>query len=232
MSQITIDLNCVVLMYPTFCLLHDIFIEEIIGCGTRRGRFYYMDDFSSGKENQTRSIDNAEEQEIQLWHLRLGHPSFGYMKHLFPGLVSSTNMAEMKCEACILAKSYRVLYPSSSYKCNTPFALVHSDVRGPTPITSSDGIRWFITFLDDCTQMTWLYLLKHKNEALYVFKSFSFMIHTQFSATINILRSDNGNEYDNQLLHDFFKTNGLIREISCAQTPQQNGVVERKIGIY
>ncbi|KAJ8632465.1 hypothetical protein MRB53_025801 [Persea americana] len=37
-SQVTTDLNCVVLMYPTFCLLQDI--------------LYYMDDFSSGKANQ------------------------------------------------------------------------------------------------------------------------------------------------------------------------------------
>ena len=36
-SQVTIELNCVVLMYPTFCILQDILTKEIIGRGTKRG---------------------------------------------------------------------------------------------------------------------------------------------------------------------------------------------------
>ena len=35
-SQVTTDLNCVVLMYPTFCLLQDILTKEIIGRGTKK----------------------------------------------------------------------------------------------------------------------------------------------------------------------------------------------------
>ena len=36
-SQVTKELNCVVLIYSTFCLLQDILSKEIIGCGTKRG---------------------------------------------------------------------------------------------------------------------------------------------------------------------------------------------------
>ena len=50
-SQVTTDLSCVILMYPTFCLLQDILIKEIIGRGTKKKGLYYMDDFSSGKTN-------------------------------------------------------------------------------------------------------------------------------------------------------------------------------------
>ena len=35
--QVTKELNCVVLIYSTFCLLQDILSKEIIGCGTKRG---------------------------------------------------------------------------------------------------------------------------------------------------------------------------------------------------
>ncbi|RVW39622.1 hypothetical protein CK203_090625 [Vitis vinifera] len=37
-SQVTFDLNCILLIYPTFCLLQDIITKEIIGRGTKRGR--------------------------------------------------------------------------------------------------------------------------------------------------------------------------------------------------
>ena len=36
-SQVTKELNCVVLIYPTFCLIQDILTKEIIGRGTKRG---------------------------------------------------------------------------------------------------------------------------------------------------------------------------------------------------
>ena len=54
------------------------------------------------------------------------------------------------------------------------------------------------------------------------------MIQTQFSAKIQILRSDNGGEYVNKKFQDYFATDGLLHETSCAQSPQQNGVVKRK----
>ena len=48
-SQITSDLNCRVLMYPTFCLIQDILTKEIIRRGTKRGGLYYVEDFSMGR---------------------------------------------------------------------------------------------------------------------------------------------------------------------------------------
>ena len=52
-SQVTKELNCVVLIYSTFCLLQDILIKEIIRRGTKRGGLYYLDDFSPGKAHHT-----------------------------------------------------------------------------------------------------------------------------------------------------------------------------------
>ena len=83
-------------------------------------------------------------------------------------------------------------------KSEVPFSLIHSDVWGPSPVSTASGHRWFVIFVDDCTRMTWLYLLKHKDEVLRVFKLFHVMVQTQFSAKIQIFRSDNGGEYVNR----------------------------------
>ncbi|KAL6320551.1 hypothetical protein AAG906_007630 [Vitis piasezkii] len=155
-SQVTSDLNCIVLIYPTFCLLQDILTKEIIGRGTKRGGLYYMEDLS-----------------------------------------------------------------------DTPFALIHSDVWGPSPITTVNDFKWFVLFVDDCTCMTWLYLLKHKDEVLGVFKSFHAMVQTQFSLRFSS-SIDNGGEYVNHQFHEYFQQHGIIHETSCPQTPKQNGIVERK----
>jgi transposase InsO family protein len=54
------------------------------------------------------------------------------------------------------------------------------------------------------------------------------MVQTQFSAKIQILRSDNGGEYINREFREYFQNHGLIHETTCPYTPQQNGVAERK----
>jgi len=89
-------------------------------------------------------------------------------------------------------------------------------------------MRWFVTFMNDCIRMTWLSLLKHKDEVFDVFRMFHAMVHNQFSAKLRILRSDNGGEYVNNNFSTFFQRNGILYELSCSQTPQQNRVAEQK----
>ena len=106
--------------------------------------------------------------------------------------------------------------------------LIHSDVWGPSPKIASTGHRWFVIFVDDCTRMTWIYLLKTKDEVFSVFQAFHAMVQNQFSSKIKILRSDNGGEFINHRFQSYFQQHGLLHETSCSQTPQQNGVAERK----
>ncbi|CAL2230464.1 unnamed protein product [Prunus armeniaca] len=43
-----------------------------------------------------------------------------------------------------------------------------------------------------------------------------------------VLRSDNGGEYVNKVLHSYFQEHGILHETTCPYTPQQNDVAERK----
>ena len=45
-SHVSKELNCVILMYPTFCILQDIMSGMIIGRGTERQGLYYVDEVS------------------------------------------------------------------------------------------------------------------------------------------------------------------------------------------
>jgi DTW domain-containing protein YfiP len=128
------------------------------------------------------------------------------MKNLFPESFFNLSLFNIKCETCILAKSHRVTYPLSMNKSNVLFALIHSDVWGHSPISTASGIRWLVIFIDDCTRMTWLYLLKHKNEVLSVFQSFQTMVQTQFSEKIQILRLDNSGEDVNHQFRTSFQS--------------------------
>lgn len=54
------------------------------------------------------------------------------------------------------------------------------------------------------------------------------MIQNQFKTNIQILRSDNGGEFVNNSMKEFFKTKGMIHQTSCPKHSEQNGVAERK----
>ena len=73
--------------------------------------------------------------------------------------------------------------------------VIHSNVWGPYKVPTLSGSHWFITFIDDYTRMTWLYLMKTKDEVNLLFQNFHKMIGTQYNANAQVLRSDNGGEY-------------------------------------
>lgn len=52
--------------------------------------------------------------------------------------------------------------------------------------------------------MTWLYLLKQKEEVFDVFQSFHVMIQTQISAKLKIFHTDNGGEFVNKKFQAYF----------------------------
>ena len=78
--------------------------------------------------------------------------------------------------------------------------------------------------MDDFTRCTWVYLLKHKSNTQFLLPQFATMVKTQFDSWIKTIRSDNGIEF---LQKDFFQSNGILHQLSCVDTPQQNAIVER-----
>ncbi|RVW67457.1 Retrovirus-related Pol polyprotein from transposon TNT 1-94 [Vitis vinifera] len=90
------------------------------------------------------------------------------------------------------------------------------------------GSRWFVTFVDDHTRVTWVFLMKKKSEVREIFENFNNMVQTQFQAKIQVLRTDNAREYYHNILGSYLLENGIVHQSSCIDTPQQNGVAERK----
>ncbi|KAL6329216.1 hypothetical protein AAG906_014826 [Vitis piasezkii] len=60
-------------------------------------------------------------------------------------------------------------------------------IWGPSKVPTLSGSRWFVTFIDDCTRMTWLCLMKTKDEVNLLFKNFHKMIETQYNAKWSII---------------------------------------------
>ena len=54
-----------------------------------------------------------------------------------------------------------------------------------------------VSFIDDCTKVSWVYLFKSMNDVLHVISQFSKMIATQFNTQVKVFHFDNGHEFVN-----------------------------------
>ena len=102
----------------------------------------------------------------------MGHASFGYLKKLFPSLFAKFDVFGFRCDVCELAKIHRASFPLSLNKSPVPFMIIHSDVWGLSNVTTFGESRWFVNFIDDCTRMTWMCLMKSKSEVNFVISKF------------------------------------------------------------
>ncbi|GJX85165.1 copia protein [Tanacetum coccineum] len=73
--------------------------------------------------------------------------------------------------------------------------------------------------LDDC---------RSKDEAPDFIIKFLKMIQVRLKTPVRRIRTDNGTEFVNQTLHEYYEQIGISHETSVARSPQQNGVVERR----
>ncbi|GJW06514.1 retrovirus-related pol polyprotein from transposon TNT 1-94 [Tanacetum coccineum] len=78
--------------------------------------------------------------------------------------------------------------------------LLHMDLCGPTRVASVNGKKYILVIVDDYSRFTW----------------------------VKCLRTDNGTEFVNQTLREYYEKVGISHETSVAPSPQQNGVVERR----
>ena len=134
-------------------------------------------------------------------------------------------LSHLNCESCQFAKHHRSSYvPRINKRATSPFEVIHSDVWGPCLVLSKSGFRYFVTFIDDYSRVTWLYLMRNRSELLSIFSAFCAEIKTQFNVSVRILRSDNAKEYFSKPFNSYMSQNGILHQSSCVDTPPQNSV--------
>ncbi|KAL1204516.1 Retrovirus-related Pol polyprotein from transposon RE1 [Cardamine amara subsp. amara] len=221
-QKATRDLDCLAVFSPDDVKFQDNKSGRTIGEGCSKDGLYVLNVLDSKKS----VVDIATNHSAlsSLWHARLGHPHKRTLQLVVPNQEAQDHQ---HCEACILGKHCRNVFLESSTVYEGCFDLVHSDVW-TAPCSTRDHYKYFVSFIDEKSKYSWVTLMSSKSHVLYAFSEFYNYVVTQFGTKIKTLRSDNGGEYTSNAFKEFVGKHGIVHQTSCAYTPQQNGVTERK----
>jgi histone deacetylase 1/2 len=162
------------------------------------------------------------------WHNRLGRPSFQIVGKVLRNNklpYSFNSNKDVVCDACQKGKGHQLPYPVSISASSQPLELIFSDVWGAAP-ESVGRYRYYVSFIDDYSKFTWIYLLKHKSEVFEKFRDFQTLVERFFDKKILAVQTDWGGEYER--LSSFSTKSGISHHVSCPHAHQQNGSAERK----
>ncbi|GJR81876.1 retrovirus-related pol polyprotein from transposon TNT 1-94 [Tanacetum coccineum] len=179
-------------------------------------------------------LSKASKTKSWLWHRRLSHLNFGAINHLARhGLVRGLPKLKFEkdhlCSACALGKSTKKPHKPKSEDTNQEkLYLLHMDLCGPMRVASVNGKKYILVIVDDYSRFTWVKCLRSKDEAPAFIINFLKMIQVRLKETVRRIRTDNGTEFVNQTLREYYEKVGISHETSVARSPQQNGVVERQ----
>jgi hypothetical protein len=190
------------------------------------------------EEEPTKASSARSEQSAELWYRRLSHASPEVLaemaeRNLVQDLsVSAEKFRSLKeevCEPCILAKQTRSRFPkaSESHTDRKPLDLLLMDLCGPLQVKSLGGSRYILTITDDASRCSIVKFLSEKSQAKKAITQVVKQLERQLGSKVKEFRTDRGREFLNKEMAQFCSEEGIIHELTCPYTPEQNGVAER-----
>nr|GEU72821.1 ribonuclease H-like domain-containing protein [Tanacetum cinerariifolium] len=158
------------------CYIQDFKANKNVRIGRQFNGPYLFDVDSSCKKFVSNNSISSCFVSKTLWHQRLGHPADQVLDVLKTTLnLDSQSSSDHLCDACNKAKQTREPFSLSDHKSSKIGELVHLDVWGPYKITSRDGLKYFLTIVDDISRAIWVYMLKGKDD---VYDSITTCVYT------------------------------------------------------
>ncbi|WVZ21912.1 hypothetical protein V8G54_000456 [Vigna mungo] len=167
-------------------------------------------------------LTSVNEDESWRWHLRLGHLNYRDLqllsnKKLVSGLVIS--QPQKGCESCLIGKQTR-----RSFHSQLEIRSKERPVEPPIIV----GNKYFVSFVDEFSRMTWVYFIRQKSEVLEIFKGFKKHTEKEIEKQIKLLRTNGGGEYTSRDFEVFCQDNGITHEVTTAYTLEHNGLAKRR----
>lgn len=127
-------------------------------------------------------------------------------------------------------KGRHVLHSRLKYqKEYQPFEFFHTDLFGPVKISAVNTARYLLAFTDESTRFKWVFPLRDKDSKSITARFIELVkfVEKQFKTGVLCFQVDQGTEFTNQTIRQFFNENGIITRYTTVGDSRSNGVAER-----
>ncbi|CAI6011147.1 unnamed protein product [Closterium sp. NIES-65] len=184
--------------------------------------------------------------ETLLWHHRPGHPSLLWLKGMASRLLVSGLPRSLPplpqgpgpaCVPCVEGRQRAAPHSSQFPPTEAPLQTLHMDVWGPARVRGQGQERYFLLVVDDYSRYTTVFPLRSKGEVTEVLidwiRAARLQLRQSFGSDFPVLRlhSDRGGEFSSGLLRAYCRARGIRQSFTLPDSPQQNGIAERRIGM-
>ncbi|CAI5474718.1 unnamed protein product [Closterium sp. Yama58-4] len=141
------------------------------------------------------------------------------------------------CIPCVEGRQRAAPHSSSFPPTTAPLQTLHMDVWGPARVRGQGQERYFLIVVDDFSRYTTVFPLRAKGDVPDVLipwiRRSRLQLRERFRSDFPVLRlhSDRGGEFSSGLLEAFCQQEGIEQSYTLPDSPQQNGVAERRIGL-
>ncbi|CAI5948005.1 unnamed protein product [Closterium sp. NIES-64] len=184
--------------------------------------------------------------ETLLWHHRLGHPSLPRLRDMASRVLVSGLPRSLpplpsgpgpSCVPCVEGRLRAAPHSSQFPPTEAPLQTLHMDVWGPACVRGQGHERYFLLVVDDYSRFTTVFPLRSKGDVTEVLidwiRAARLQLRRSFGSDFPVLRlhSDRGGEFSSGLLRAYCRAQGIRQTFTLPDSPQQNGIAERRIGM-
>ncbi|CAI7823067.1 unnamed protein product, partial [Closterium sp. NIES-53] len=181
-----------------------------------------------------------------LWHHRLGHPTLPRLRGMASRVLVSGLPRSLPplppwpaptCVPCVEGRQRAAPHSSEFPPTEAPLQTLHMDVWDPARVRGQGHERYFLLVVDDYSRYTTVFPLRSKGEVTEVLiawiRAARLQLRERFGSDFPVLclHSDRGGEFSSNLLRAFCRAEGIRQTFTLPASPQQNGIVERHIGM-
>ncbi|CAI7797021.1 unnamed protein product, partial [Closterium sp. NIES-53] len=175
-----------------------------------------------------------------LWHHRLGHPSLPRLRSMasqclvsnLPRVFASLPPSPAPlCTPCVEGRLRATPHSSSLRPATAPFQTLHLDVWGPAPRPRPERESFFQVVVDDYSRYTTVFPQAKNSDVTSTLIRWLLATETTRGHRVSCLHSDRGGEFRSGILYGFCSEQGITLSWTLPESPQQNGVAERRIGL-
>lgn len=149
-SKLTRNHDLKLTFHSQFCLIHDLKTDRVFAMGKLQEQLYiwHTESFQLSTDipkQLTFSTNNCTDQNLEVCHFRMVHPSEHVLQHL--PFYSNKRAVIRNCDVCKFPKQTKLPFPVSNAIAEENFDLLHLDIWGPYKKKSLTGAHYLLLLM-------------------------------------------------------------------------------------